>query len=85
MVTELLTVIVITCPDDGCAFINIASADDGRIYDLLSVLPDYFDILINDADNSIYLAQKTALMQESEAEGNAEPIAERTESEEPEN
>lgn len=68
LVTERLTITVITCPDDGCAFINVASADDGRIYDLLSVLPDYFDILINDADNSIYPAQKTALMQESEAE-----------------
>lgn len=67
LVTERLTVTVITCPDDGCAFINVVSADDSRIYDLLSVLPDYFDILTNDADNSIYPAQKTALMQESEA------------------
>ena len=67
-ITERINVIVTTCPADGCAFINVTGANDGRIYDLLSVLPDYFDILINDADNSIYPAQKTALMQESEAE-----------------
>lgn len=65
-ITERMNITVTTCPADGCAFINIITGNDGRLYDLLSVMPDYFDILINDSDNGIYPGQKTSFMQQAE-------------------
>ena len=77
-ITEHMTIIATIYPDDGCAFINITTTDEAKLYDLLSVLPDYFDILINDADNSIYPAQRTPLMQEAETEAEADESPEQS-------
>lgn len=65
-ITDKMILTATTFPQDGCTSINVTSTDEDKLYDFLSVLPDYFDILINDADNGIYPSQKTSFMQESE-------------------
>lgn len=65
---ENLTFAVSVFTEDGSAFINAYSTDDSKIYDLLSIMTDYFDLLINDADNSIYPARLTPLLQDNETE-----------------
>lgn len=67
-ITEHIMLMVVTNPCDGCAFLNVTSTEEEKLYDFLSVMPDYFDILINDADNNIYPAHETALMKEAEGE-----------------
>lgn len=52
-ITERMNIIVTTFPTDGCAYINITTADDDRLYNLLSALPDYFDVLVNYSDGGI--------------------------------
>lgn len=65
-ITDVMTLTATTFPQENCTAISIISTNEDKLYDFLSVLPDYYDILINDADNGIYPSQTTPLMQESE-------------------
>ena len=67
-ITDVMTLTATTFPQENCTAISIISTNEDKLYDFLSVLPDYYDILINDADNGIYPSQTTPLMQESEEE-----------------
>nr|DAE53390.1 MAG TPA: hypothetical protein [Bacteriophage sp.] len=71
-ITDVMTLTATTFPQENCTAISIISTNEDKLYDFLSVLPVYYDILINDADNGIYPSQTTPLMQESEEEQQTE-------------
>lgn len=58
-----------TFPEDGCTYIELSSCNEEKLYNFLTLLPDYFNVLVNDADGGIYPAQKDGmLIEESEDE-----------------
>lgn len=79
-----------TFPEDGCTYIELSSCNEQNLYDFLTMLPDYFDLLVNDADGGRYPAQKTGILvedetseeskeqetQESKEQAEKEPVAE---------
>lgn len=75
-----------TFPDDGCTYIEISSCDEQKLYDFLTLLPDYFDLLVNDADGGQYPAQKAGILVENETseESEAQETPESKEQEEKE-
>lgn len=68
-----------TFPEDGCTYIEISSCNEQKLYDFLAMLPDHFDLLVNDADGGQYPAQKAGILvddntedQEADAEAQEE-------------
>lgn len=55
-----------TFPEDGCSYIELSSHNEDKLYDFLAMLPDYFDLLINDADGGTYPAGKAGILAEEE-------------------
>lgn len=55
-----------TFPEDGCSYIELSSCNEQKLYDFLTMLPDYFDLLVNDADGGRYPAQKAGILVEDE-------------------
>lgn len=51
-----------TFPEDGCSFIELSSCNESKLYDFLTMLPEYFDLLVNDADGGQYPAQKDGML-----------------------
>lgn len=51
-----------TFPEEGCAYIELSSCNEEKLYNFLTLLPDCFDILVNDADGGIYPAQKDGML-----------------------
>ena len=55
-----------TFPEEGCAYIELSSCNEAKLYDFLAMLPDYFDTLISDADGGIYPAEKDGILIQGE-------------------
>lgn len=53
-----------TFPEDGCTYIELSSCNEQKLYNFLTMLPDYFDLLVNDADGGKYPAQKAGILVE---------------------
>lgn len=61
-----------TFPEDGCSYIELSSCNEQKLYDFLTLLPDYFDLLVNDADGGQYPAQKAGILVEDETSEESE-------------
>lgn len=56
-----------TFPEEGCTYIELSSCNEEKLYNFLAMLPDYFNLLINDADGGTYPAEKAGILIEEES------------------
>lgn len=57
-----------TFPEEGCTYIELSSCNEQKLYDFLTMLPDHFDLLVNDADGGRYPAQKAGILLDDNTE-----------------
>lgn len=57
-----MSIVATIFPQDNCTAISITSTNENKLFDFIATLPDYFDILVNDADGGQYPAQRNGIL-----------------------